>query len=1049
MRRIVPIRHLSPASCAQVLREYENERPDALLVEMPQDVSAVARYLTNGGTKPPVAVMAYAEDAPACNFTLPLTVCSPEYVAITRGAADGVDVRFMDLPSEVFLALPPGGGSDAYAQVAREGGDGDFESYWERCFEHADGGGYAAAAFALGERLRQAEPVPDNALLRESFMRGQIARAEADGYGNILVICGAYHAPALRERLPVMTDDELRSLPRIACRLTLIPYSYSRLSLMAGYGAGNAAPCYYEMLWHGRAEPREAAVRFMVSLARQMRPEGAGRSCADAIEAYRLADCMARLQGNPAPLLRDLTAAATAVFGGGDGEAVAEAVRRAENAAPLGSVPPECVDTALRGDFYAQAKLLKMDITGGTAELALDLRKETARSVFLHRLAALGISFARLKTDGRRYYAQPKEIWLCRHGPDTERELTDCAVFGDTVESAAIHALMAALCDGKDAGEAAEIAREAVLCRLDGVLAHARRHLLTAAKNAVFTELAEAFSRLAALTAPGFHPAARTEALRETAEQLFLGACLELPKACRDGGAAPVTVAERVKDLLHGTAEAGWRECRAHLSDALREVCRLDGCDPFLSGTAFAALCDMGEADGLRARAEIIRRLSFAAFPEYAAGWLDGFAAYNRAGMLANLDVWMALDEYISLCDYEDFLRVAVILRRAFAGFSPDEMRMVNENLEEARRGEMTEEWLRRRRLAFGAAAGREPEGEDATADRLIAALYDTGQDGLLPPFCPAQWLTDTREVFPEGVLRLMHGDAMERRGLKETLFEPDVRSRVAPGIGMATALLEARRKIPKKHKSAVARVVADTTDGIRRDLEKRLQNELRGVVRRARGSPLPPTRTLDWHATIMRNLRYYDSRRKVVVPERFYYRARRGISARTHIIMAIDRSYSMTDSLVHGVVAAGVLCGIPSLSARVAVFDSEVYDMSELCRRDSAQVLFDLPAGGGTDIGNALAYCASLITEPRRTLFVLLSDLYDGGSRAGLIEGARKITGTGARALCLLALTDRRHPLYDARSARELSAAGMECVCAAPERLAEVLGKALMSMPQ
>ena len=63
--------------------------------------------------------------------------------------------------------------------------------------------------------------------------------------------CGAFHVAGLREG-PVMTEEEERTLPRTDSASTLMPYSYYRLSTRSGYGAGNKAPAYFELLWEER-----------------------------------------------------------------------------------------------------------------------------------------------------------------------------------------------------------------------------------------------------------------------------------------------------------------------------------------------------------------------------------------------------------------------------------------------------------------------------------------------------------------------------------------------------------------------------------------------------------------------------------------------------------------------------------------------------------------------------------------------------------------------------------------------------------------------------
>ena len=74
----------------------------------------------------------------------------------------------------------------------------------------------------------------------------------ADGLNpdRIVAVVGAFHAPALGVDLPAMTDPELGLLKRRSSKLTLMPYSYFKLSTQSGYGAGNHAPAYFELLWN-------------------------------------------------------------------------------------------------------------------------------------------------------------------------------------------------------------------------------------------------------------------------------------------------------------------------------------------------------------------------------------------------------------------------------------------------------------------------------------------------------------------------------------------------------------------------------------------------------------------------------------------------------------------------------------------------------------------------------------------------------------------------------------------------------------------------------
>src|SRR6185436_18975701 len=104
---------------------------------------------------------------------------------------------------------------------------------------------YGNAARAYGEELRALEDFStrDSAenLVREAYMRRKIQEAIAEGFKpeQIVVVTGAFHASVLGPEHPPMTDEEFGKLRRRASKMTLMPYSFFKLSTQSGYGAGN------------------------------------------------------------------------------------------------------------------------------------------------------------------------------------------------------------------------------------------------------------------------------------------------------------------------------------------------------------------------------------------------------------------------------------------------------------------------------------------------------------------------------------------------------------------------------------------------------------------------------------------------------------------------------------------------------------------------------------------------------------------------------------------------------------------------------------------
>ena len=127
----------------------------------------------------------------------------------------------------------------------------------------------------------------------------------------------------------------------------------------------------------------------------------------------------------------------------------------------------------------------------------------------------------------------------------------------------------------------------------------------------------------------------------------------------------------------------------------------------------------------------------------------------------------------------------------------------------------------------------------------------------------------------------------------------------------------------------------------------------------------------------------------------------------------------------------------------QVVAFDTQVTDLTELCQ-DPVDLLFGFQMGGGTDIAKSIAYCQGLVESPAKTLFFLISDLEEGGNRAGLLRRLEELKDAGVTVVVLLAIADGGRPYYDAQTAGRIAAMDIPCFACAPERLPELLERAL-----
>lgn len=341
--------------------------------------------------------------------------------------------------------------------------------------------------------------------------------------------------------------------------------------------------------------------------------------------------------------------------------------------------------------------------------------------------------------------------------------------------------------------------------------------------------------------------------------------------------------------------------------------------------------------------------------------------------------------------------------------------------------------------------------------DEALAAIYDEANENSLVATkgkrtaslgksspAVAKWLGDIRKFFPDDVVSVIQQDAIERKGLTQLLYEPEVLKNVKPDIQMVATLLSLRGKIPERTKDIARELVSEVVKEIMKHLESDLRSAVMGALNRKQHSPIPNIQRIDWKWTISKNLKNYNKQLNKLIPERVYYFEGGKKSKNWRVILDMDQSGSMADSIIYGSVVGSILASMPSLKTHVVAFDTEVVDLSEQCDNDPVEMLFGIQLGGGTDINKSVAYCQKLITEPSKTLFILLTDLYEGGNAAGLIRRMSEIVESGAKAVCLLALSDKGKPIYDETMAKKLVSIGVPCFSCTPVLLPQFLEGAL-----
>ncbi len=558
--------------------------------------------------------------------------------------------------------------TDPIAELARLAGYADPEAWWEDAVElRLDGDPFDPLAEAIGLLRETAPETDERTLRREAHMRKVLRAARRRGHERIAVVCGAWHAPALRGRLPAAKADNalLTGMPRVKTQLTWVPWTHQRLAAATGYGAGVTSPGWYHHLF---TAPDEPVVRWLTLVARSLREHDLPASSAHVIEAARLAEALAALRGRPMPGLDEVGEATWSVLCEGSTARAELVTREVVVGQALGTVPDGAPMVPLDADMRATARRLRLAFSASARSLVLDLRKpnDLARSHLLRRLTVLGIGWGSpQRVAGTGTF---KEAWDLQWRPELAVDVIEAAAWGTTVASAAGNALLARTATLPEVTDAVE---EALAADLGEVLPELLRALdERAAGDPDVVHLLASIPSLARVQRYGDVRATDTRSLAQVTRAVLARACAGLPAAASGAGPEPAaslrTAVDGVQDVvaLLGEEEARrWREC-------LLATLRAGAVPGLLAGRIVRLLLDSAGLTAAEAAERMSRALSRGADPEEQAAWIEGFLSGSALLVVEDRRILGLLNEWVSGIDDQAFIDVLPALRRAMGSWS-------------------------------------------------------------------------------------------------------------------------------------------------------------------------------------------------------------------------------------------------------------------------------------------------------------------------------------------------------------------------------------------
>lgn len=335
--------------------------------------------------------------------------------------------------------------------------------------------------------------------------------------------------------------------------------------------------------------------------------------------------------------------------------------------------------------------------------------------------------------------------------------------------------------------------------------------------------------------------------------------------------------------------------------------------------------------------------------------------------------------------------------------------------------------------------------------DRTLEYIYDRefakrahrqagsgdGHHGLTVP----AWLSGVRTLFPREAVEVLERDALTRYGLHELVTDPDVLREAEPNQDLLKAILTFKHKMGGEVLEVARGVVREVVTQMAEELRTECAPSLQGNFDPEDRPPPRTWRNVDWHRTIRKNLDRWDPDKEQLGIDQVRFRHRQRGRGHWRIVFAVDQSGSMLDSVIHAAVMGAIFASMPAVTCHLVLWDHRIVDLTHLVD-DPLEVLMTTQLGGGTQLLPALQYCAGLVSEPEKTLLVVLSDWFLYGEAAACLELASELHDAGVRCLGLCALDSDVRPMYDEAFARRLAGVGWNVAALTPRKLAEHVAK-------
>ncbi|MGP4770685.1 DUF5682 family protein [Acinetobacter sp. PFS20] len=744
MLHILGIRHHGPGSARSVCNALASIQPDCILIEGPPDANTIIGQLQHPDFKPPVALLLNTpvqKEVRSQAVFYPFAEFSPEWQALQYALRQQVVVEFMDLPLQHRFALEKQWAEQRLQQdqlltdeqalaneqeielnqkdniepehdleqrylsirrdpiqlLAEQAGYQDSERFWEHLIEQQPHAGQMFTAIsdamaALREHLLSQQPenyTSEDQLLeqyREAYMRKVIKQAEKQGYQNIVVICGAWHAPVLADIKTQNKADTalLKGLPKVKVDAAWIAWTHGRLNRDSGYGAGVQAVGWYTHLWkhyqqtlEENVDGEKITIDWLSKFAYALRQAGYDASSAQIIDAVQLIQSLLQLRGRRIPDLEDLFEVIRSVLNHGLDIPQPILTKLLEDE-QLGQVPAELIELPIQKDFLQQVKHFRLKLEAPHRDITLDLREafDLAKSQFLHCVKLLGLDWAELTGTGTgAKQGNFKEIWHLSWQPESSLYLNEMSLWGNSIQLATQSYLENRIKQCEDVAQIAQLIENLLLSGLDQSLNLALDKL-----NELTTQHQDPSIILATLkpliTAIRYGSVRQfsMQHLHQLVEHLAIRLMLSLPNYCVQLNAEMAQqFAQQLQALYELLEQLQKDELQQLWQDTLQQLLYLEQMQGYLHGCCVRLAREQQLIDVEQTQGFLSRALSIGQTADYSAAWFEGFLTHQALLLIHEQSLWDTVSQWVNQLQEQQFIELLPILARTASSFSPAE----------------------------------------------------------------------------------------------------------------------------------------------------------------------------------------------------------------------------------------------------------------------------------------------------------------------------------------------------------------------------------------